>query len=45
MDEFGQSHSIYIWPMDHEDGQPFPEDFFEVLAKVLDANGFEWEHV
>jgi hypothetical protein len=23
MDEFGEERSFYIWPLDHEDGQPY----------------------
>jgi len=43
--EFGEDPSIYVWPTDHEDGTPFPEDFYERLSKALRDNGFEWEHV
>lgn len=43
MDEFGETPQFYIWPIDHEDGTPFPEDFHERLYKVLRDNGFDAE--
>lgn len=42
-DEFGEDPSIYVWPKGHEDGTPFPEDFWSRLREVLDAGGFEME--
>lgn len=43
MDEFGETPSYYIWPKDHEEGQPFPEDFRERLHRALTEAGFEYE--
>jgi hypothetical protein len=43
MDEFGETPSYYIWPVDHEDGEPFPEDFSERLYAALSAAGFDAE--
>ena len=45
MDEFGETPTIYIWPKDHEEGQPFPEDFDEKWQKALTDAGIEWERV
>lgn len=45
MDEFGESPSFYIFPKDHEDGQPFPEDFHERLTAALDSVDLAWESV
>jgi len=43
MDEFGETPSIYVWPKDHVEGEPFPDDFWERLYKVLRDNGFDGE--
>ena len=45
MDEFGESPSIYVWPTGHEEGMPFPEDFWTVVGDALKAVGIEWEVV
>jgi hypothetical protein len=45
MDEFGETHKIYVWPADHEDGDPFPDDFYDRLNTALAVAGFEWESV
>jgi 3-methyladenine DNA glycosylase Tag len=45
MDEFGETPSIYVWPIDHEEGAPFPSDFYERLSSALAAAGFGWETV
>jgi hypothetical protein len=45
MDEFGEFHSIYVWPAGHEDGTAFPEDFYDKLTKALNSVGIEWEIV
>lgn len=42
-DEFGEERSIYVWPKGHEDGEPYPEDFWARLWAALDAGGFEGE--
>lgn len=42
-DEFGEECSIYVWPAGHEDGQPYPDDFWEKLRAALTAGGFECE--
>lgn len=43
MDEFGEFHSIYVWPTDHEEGDPFPEDFYERLREALKIAGISYE--
>lgn len=43
--EFGEDWQIYVWPTDHEDGTPFPEDMYERLSKALHDAGFDFEHV
>lgn len=43
MDEFGETPTFYIWPQDHEDGTPFPEDFYERVYAALRAAGFDAE--
>lgn len=45
MDEYGETPSIYVWPADHEAGDPFPEDFYERLRAALKAAGFGMETV
>jgi hypothetical protein len=45
MDEFGESHRIYVWLASHKDGDPFPEDFYDRLNKALAVAGIEWESV
>jgi hypothetical protein len=45
MDEWGETPTYYIWPTDHEDGDPMPEDFQERLFKALNDAGFECERV
>mgnify|MGYP001566266075 CR=1 FL=1 len=45
MDEFGESPSFYIWPTDHEEGEPFPDDFYRRVNKALRDAGFECETV
>ena len=42
--EFGEDPSYYIWPSEHEDGTPFPEDFHQRLTRALKSEGLEWEH-
>lgn len=43
--EFGEDWTIYVWPVDHEDGTPFPDDLHERLTRALDSEGLNWEHV
>ena len=43
--EFGEDPSIYVYPTDHEDGEPFPEDFWERVRRALSAEGINYEHV
>jgi hypothetical protein len=43
MDEFGETPTIYVWPKDHVEGDPLPEDFYSRLWTVLRENGFEGE--
>lgn len=45
MNEFGETPSIYVIPAGHEEGQPYPEDFWEKLGKALTDAGIEWESV
>ena len=45
MNEFGETPSIYVSPVDHEEGQPYPEDFNEKLSKALADAGIDWEWV
>lgn len=45
MNEFGETPSIYVWPVGHEEGQPYPEDFNERLSKALADAGIAWERV
>lgn len=43
MDEFGETPTIYVWPADHEEGTPYPDDFYDRLRKALADAGIEWE--
>lgn len=43
MDEFGETPTIYVWPVDHDEGQPFPDDFWERLSAALSDAGIAWE--
>jgi len=45
MDEFGESPSIYIWPVDHVEGEPFEDDFWERVAEGLKSVYIEWERI
>jgi hypothetical protein len=45
MDEFGEWPSYYIWPVNHVEGEAYPEDFREKLYNLLRANGYEVERV
>jgi len=45
MDEFGETPTIYVWPTDHVDGEPLPEDFYKRLRETLAAGGFDYETV
>lgn len=45
MDEFGETPSIYVWPKDHAEGEPFPEDFWERVRAAMKAARIEWEAV
>lgn len=45
MDEYGETPSIYVWPKDHEEGTPLPDDFRDRLSAALDSAGIEWEWV
>lgn len=42
--EFGEDPAIYVWPSDHVDGEPFPDDFYEKVTKGLRSVGIDWEH-
>jgi hypothetical protein len=41
--EFGEEPSIYVWPTDHEDGDPFPDGFQSNLDAALKSAGISWE--
>lgn len=43
--QFGEDPAFYIFPTDHVDGEPFPENFYSDLYMVLRANGFDCEPV
>lgn len=43
--EFGEDPSFYVFPVDHEDGTAYPEDFYERLTKGLASVGLDWESV
>ena len=45
MDEFGETPSIYVWPENHEEGNAFPNEFWERLTEALGNVGIEWEAV
>lgn len=45
MNEFGESPSYYIWPVGHEEGQPFPDDFHDRMTEGLRSVGLDWEAV
>jgi len=45
MNEFGETPSIYLWPKDHEEGNKYPEDFWERVSTGLKSVGIEWETV
>ena len=45
MDEFGETPTIYVWPIGHEDGDPLPDDFHARLNVALAVAGFAWETV
>ena len=43
MNEFGETPSIYVWPKHHNEGDPFPEDFWDLVSEGLRSVGIEWE--
>jgi hypothetical protein len=43
MDEFGEERKFYVWPTDHEDGEPYPDDFYEKVTEALRVAGFDSE--
>jgi len=45
MDEFGEERAFYIWPSEHEEGEPYPEDFYERVYQALRDAGFNCESV
>lgn len=45
MDEFGETPAFYVWPKDHEEGEPFPEDFRSRVYATLQAAGFAVEAI
>ena len=45
MNEFGETPSIYVWPYDHEEGDAFPENFWDLVRKGLRSVGIDYEPV
>ena len=45
MNEFDETPSFYVWPTDHIDGNPYPEDFYRRLYTALHDAGFDCEPV
>lgn len=43
MDEYGETPTFFIWPQDHEPGDPLPEDFNSRVYAALSAAGFASE--
>lgn len=43
MNEFGETPTIFVWPIGHVEGQPYPENFSNQLALALSEFGIEWE--
>ena len=43
--EFGEEVSIYVWPTDGEDGEPYPDDFYERIGSALSSVGISYEVV
>ena len=41
MDEW----AIYVWPKGHEEGDEFPDDFYDRLRVGLKSVDIEWEPV
>jgi hypothetical protein len=45
MNEFGEEVTIYVWPTDVADGEPYGDDFYQRLTKALRAEQLDWELV
>ncbi len=45
MNEFGEEVSIYVWPSGQDEGEPYPDDFYERISKGLASVGLAWESV
>lgn len=43
--EFDETPSIYVWPVGHDDGTPFPADFWIRVRDALGSAGIDWERV
>lgn len=43
MDEFGETPEIFVWPIDHIEGNPIPHDFYTKLGAALKSVGIDWE--
>jgi len=41
--EYGEDPKFYVYPLDHEDGEPFPEDFYKDMTEALRSVGMGWE--
>jgi len=45
MNEFGETPRVYLWPAGLEEGESYPDDFWERVSKGLKSVGIEWETV
>lgn len=45
MDEFGETLSIYVWPLGHTEGEPYPQGFWDKVATTLREAGIDCERV
>lgn len=37
--------SLYVWPADQTSEDEMPEDFYNKVKEVLEANGIAWESI
>lgn len=43
MNEFGETPSLFVWPIGHEPGKEFPENWRKLIEDALRGAGFDWE--
>lgn len=43
MNEFGETPVIYVWPLDHAEGEPFPDNFWQKVGEGLRSVGIDYE--